>query len=181
MTRLLASLSGAIALAAIGGGCASISTGTSQAINVDSSPTEADCTLTREGQHLGTIKTPGPVTVKRDSRTIHIVCTKEGYEEGKVVLNSRFESATMGNLLVGGAIGLMVDSASGASNKYDAQVTVPLVPRGGAQATTPLPVAVPANSTVPPVTTPVAPTAATDVPVVPPSVTPVSGQSRSRL
>lgn len=105
-------------------GCASVTSGTTQVIAVNSDPAGADCTLTREGQSLGTIKAPGPVTVKRDSRTIHVSCSMPGYEDGKVVLNSRYETATMGNMFIGGAIGMMVDASTGASNRYDAQVTV---------------------------------------------------------
>lgn len=182
MTRTFLSLAGALGLAIAGGGCASISTGTTQAISVNSDPTEADCTLTREGQLLGTVKTPGPVTVKRDSRTIHVVCAKEGYEDGKIILNSRYETASAGNMILGGVIGVIVDSSTGASNRYDTQVTVPLTPRVGGQVRAPAVSSPPsASSPVPPTATRPAPTAATDSPGSPASVAPVSGQSRSRL
>lgn len=159
-------------------GCASVTSGTSQVIAVNSDPVGADCTLTREGQSLGTVKTPGPVTIKRDSRTVHVSCRMPGYEDGKVVLNSRYETATMGNMLLGGAIGMMVDASTGASNRYDAQVTVPLTPLGGGQATMPAPSPAP---TSPSAVLPSAPAAAADGPVYPAPATPVSGQSRSRL
>ena len=125
-TRLLLSVLGAVGLATAVAGCASVTSGTTQVIAVNSDPVGADCTLTREGQSLGTVKTLGPVTVKRDSRTIHVSCSMPGYEDGKVVLNSRYETATMGNMILGGAIGMMVDASTGASNRYDALVTVPL-------------------------------------------------------
>ncbi len=131
-------------------GCASVTSGTTQAIVVNSDPIGADCTLTREGLSLGTVKTPGPITVKRDSRAIHVSCAMPGYEDGKVVLNSRYETATMGNMFLGGAIGMMVDASTGASNRYDAQVTVPLTPLAGGQFTASAPGVAPTSPSVVP-------------------------------
>ena len=125
-TRLLLCVLAAMGSAMAVAGCASVTSGTSQVIAVNSDPAGADCALTREGQSLGTVKTPGPVTIKRDSRPVHVSCRMPGYEDGKVVLNSRYETATMGNMILGGAIGMMVDASTGASNRYDAVVTVPL-------------------------------------------------------
>jgi hypothetical protein len=164
------------------GGCASITSGTSQAINVNSEPGEADCTLTRDGRELGTVRTPGPVKVKRESRTIHVVCKKEGYKDGETSMDARFETATLGNLIVGGVVGLAVDAASGAYQRYDGFVMVHLVPLP--------PGAAVAQPTIPPA--PAAPptaAAAASRPVAstagegpaPAPIAPGSGLSRSRL
>lgn len=179
MTRIRLSRFVVVGLTVSLAGCASITSGTTQAIAVNSDPVGADCKLTREGQSLGAVKTPGPVTIKRDSRPVHVSCSMPGYEDGKVVLNSRYETATMGNMILGGAVGMMVDSSTGASNRYDAQVTVPLTPLAGGQATVPAPSAAP---TYPVAVPPSAPAAASDGPAYPAApATPVSGQSRSRL
>ena len=116
----------AIAFLGFAGGCATITTGTSQSISVNSDPTDADCTLTRDGQTLGTVKTPGTVTVKRDAKTIHVICKKEAYDDGKVVMNAKFESASALNFVAGGLVGVMVDAASGANNRYEGYVMVQL-------------------------------------------------------
>ena len=179
-TRLLLSVLGAVGLATAVAGCASVTSGTTQVIAVNSDPVGADCTLTREGQSLGTVKTPGPVTIKRDSRPVHVSCRMPGYEDGKVVLNSRYETATMGNMILGGAIGMMVDSSTGASNRYDAQVTVPLTLLAGGQVPVPEPVPG-AAPTYPSAVPPSAPAAASDGSGYPAPATPASGQSRSRL
>lgn len=113
-------------LASVASGCATITTGTTQAITVDSEPQQASCVLTREGQELGAVTTPGPVTVKRNASTLHVTCRKEGYEDGRVIMNSRYESATMGNVLLGGIIGSMVDASSGANTRYEQYVMVRL-------------------------------------------------------
>jgi hypothetical protein len=143
-------------------GCATITTGTTQPINFNSEPQQAECTLTREGQTLGTVTTPGPLVIKRNASTIHVVCRKAGYEEGHVVMNSRFETASAGNFLVGGIIGVMVDASSGANSRYESNVMVRLTPMspadmaaaaaGSKAAPTPRPspVPTPSPSPVPP-------------------------------
>ena len=181
MTRIWLSRFSVVGLTVSVAGCASVTSGTTQVIAVNSDPIGADCTLTREGQSLGTVKTPSPLTIKRDSRTVHVSCSMPGYEDGKVVLNSRYETATMGNMLLGGAIGMMVDASTGASNRYDAQVTVPLTPLAGGQVVAPAPGAAPTYVSAPSAVPPSAPAAASDGPGNPAPATPVSGQSRSRL
>jgi hypothetical protein len=162
------------------GGCASITNGTSQSINVNSDPGEADCTLSRGGRELATVKTPAPVKVKRESKTIQVVCKKEGYRDGETSMDARFETATLGNLIVGGVVGLAVDAASGAYQRYDGFVMVhltPLPPAAAVQPTTapatPAPTAAAASSR------PVASTAGEGS--APAPIAPSSGLSRSRL
>lgn len=115
------------------GGCATITTGTTQPINVDSEPQEAECTLLREGQVLSTVTTPAPVTIKRNANTLHVVCKKAGYEDGRVVMNSRHEMASAGNALLGGIIGAMVDASTGANSRYEPYVMVRLTPLSPAE------------------------------------------------
>jgi hypothetical protein len=128
MLRMIA----AVLLGLSGGGCATIVTGTTQAISVNSEPSDADCTLKRDGQSLGTVKTPGLVTVKRDAKPIHVVCVKDAHDDGNHVMESKFESSTMGNLALGGIVGVMVDAASGANSRYDPVITVQLTPLSAA-------------------------------------------------
>src|SRR5262245_27423834 len=60
-------------------GCATIGKGTSQSIHVGSTPEGAECAFTREGQSLGRVVTPGPITVRRGRAPINVVCTKNGH------------------------------------------------------------------------------------------------------
>jgi hypothetical protein len=126
MKQFLAVL--ALGMTVLLGGCATVTTGTTQSINIDSDPQAAECTLTREGAALGTVTTPSPLTIKRHAATVHVVCRKSGYEDGRSVMNSRFETASAGNFLVGGIIGVMVDASSGANSRYDTHVMVRLTP-----------------------------------------------------
>jgi hypothetical protein len=170
-----------LVLLAATGGCASITNGTSQSINVNSDPGEADCTLTRDGRELATIKTPAPVKVKRESRTIHVLCRKEGFRDGETTMDARFETATLGNLILGGVVGLAVDAASGAYQRYDGFVMVHLTPLPPTAAAT-QPAPAPATSALPAAAAssrPVASTAGEGS--APAPIAPGSGLSRSRL
>jgi len=173
-----------VGLGILGGGCATVTTGTTQPINIDSDPAGAECTLMRGGAQISTVTTPAPVTVKRDSQTIHVRCKKEGYEEGLVVMNSRFETMTVGNVLVGGLIGVIVDSSTGANSKYDPYVMVRMAALSPADAAaaatrpkstpTPPPVA-PIEPAVAIMPTPPTPVAASTVAAIAPAVPTVDG------
>ena len=112
------------------GGCASITSGTTQEIRVSSDPDGADCTLTHEGESLGTVTTPGKMKVKRESRMIRVDCRKDGYEDGRVYMNAHYETATVGNIvfLPVATLAMAVDQHSGASYGYDEVVLVRLTP-----------------------------------------------------
>ena len=109
-------------------GCASIISGTSQTITINSNPPGAQCNLLREGLVIGSVTTPGGTLVKKTKHDIHIECKKEGYQDATAVLTSDIEGATWGNIILGGGIGWAIDSAAGADNKYEEQITVTLVP-----------------------------------------------------
>jgi hypothetical protein len=111
------------------GACASIVEGTDQQVIVNTSPEGARCDLTRDGQQIGVANpTPQTLTLSKSKNDVVIVCNKDGFNEATAVLNSDFESMTLGNLLLGGVIGVGVDAATGALNEYDSQITVPLTP-----------------------------------------------------
>jgi hypothetical protein len=110
------------------GACASVINGTSQEIALASNPSGANCELTRNNGLLSNIVTPQTVTLKKTKYDIKVSCSKQGYQTSTAVLTSKIEDATWGNIILGGGIGWAVDSASGADNKYDKQLTVTLLP-----------------------------------------------------
>ena len=161
------------------GACASISSGTTQSINVNSTPDEADCVLSREGKEIATVRTPGPVRISRASKPIRVVCNKTGYNAGESALDAQFEAATMGNLILGGVVGLAVDAASGASQRYPSFVSVTLTPAAG---TAPAAAATPEPSPASAAPAAVARGAASPAPETGLSpIAPATGLSRSRL
>lgn len=131
------------------GGCASIVRGTSQSVAISTPPvTGAVCDL-NSGAGSWQVTTPGAVTVEKSSEDIQARCHKEGYQDAVAVIPSNFEGWTVGNLVFGGIIGLGVDAATGAINKYPKSFQIPMVQSQAAQATpiAPPPTLAPAKTT----------------------------------
>lgn len=107
-------------------GCASIIKGSSQQIAITTPPTDgADCVLSsKEGNW--TVVTPGVAKVKKSKEDIQIHCTKAGWKDATATIPSDFEGWTLGNLLIGGIIGLGVDASTGAINEYPHAFQVPM-------------------------------------------------------
>jgi hypothetical protein len=69
------------------------------------------------------VMTPGQVTLSKGSSALPISCTKQCYVTGASIIPSNTETMAAGNVVFGGLIGLGVDAASGAMNKYPDIVT----------------------------------------------------------
>lgn len=141
-------------------GCATITQGTTQIVQIELQPAGAICAFTREGQSLGSVTTPGSLAVKRSAQSITVLCTKEDHEDARAIMNSQLEPATAVNGLVGGVVGSAVDRASGAANRYETSLKVELTPlspadqaaRAVAKTTPASPPAAAASVQVPPAT-----------------------------
>lgn len=132
-------------------GCATILSGSSQTITLQTNPDGARCELQREGRIIGAVEsTPGAVTIKKTKHDIDVICVKPGFSQSKEFAKSGVEGAVFGNILLGGFIGWAVDSAAGTDNKYPDVITINLA--SGADST---------NNTSPPLASkPAAPIAA---------------------
>lgn len=108
-------------------GCASILSGKSQTITVQSNPTDARCELLRAGQIIATVEhTPGVVKINKTKDDISVICKKQGYADSTQNAHSGNDGYTLGNIILSGGIGWAVDSAVGADNQYPDQVMVNL-------------------------------------------------------
>jgi hypothetical protein len=124
-----------LVLALSTGGCATLTKGGSQTLTVDTDPSGAQCALTRDAKPLAVVNpTPGSVSVEKAKGTIAIACTKQGYIDATGDLASEFQAMTLGNILFGGIVGVVVDAASGAMHEYPAAVTFTLIPEAFASA-----------------------------------------------
>jgi len=109
------------------GGCASVTKGTTQKLTINTSPQGATCVLKRDGATIARVApTPGTVEISKSQHDIEVDCNKPGYPRAVGRLNSELEAMTFGNLLIGGLVGVAVDYGTGAMNKYDKSITVPL-------------------------------------------------------
>ncbi|MCT2563928.1 PEGA domain-containing protein [Chryseobacterium herbae] len=94
--------------------CASIFTGTKDSISFTSSPEGAKVF------HKGVEKCTTPCTadISRSLSKQTVTFEKEGYNTKEVKLVKNFNAVTLLNILLGGAIGVGIDAATGSLTKY---------------------------------------------------------------
>lgn len=110
-------------------GCATVVKGTDESVSVMTEPAGAACDLERDGHTIAVIKeTPDTVEVDRDKDDIVVTCDLAKHETTVGRLESEFGGATLGNVILGGVIGLAVDAASGANNEYPESITLIMKP-----------------------------------------------------
>ena len=98
--------------------CATVAHGTTQAIRVESDPSGAVVSLNCVENSLPLLgRTPITIQVQRKSKSCAIGIAKEGYVPTTVPLQRTLSGAYVGNLLVGGVVGLVADAADGAMYK----------------------------------------------------------------
>jgi len=89
-------------------GCATIITGTTQNISFTSDPTGAKVSV---GGMTGT--TPTVLTLNRNG-SLMVNFEKQGYLSTQITLSRGFEPMFLGNIIIGGLIGMAIDFVSGA-------------------------------------------------------------------
>lgn len=103
-------------------GCASIVSGTSQIVSVETMQASgkvdgATCKLEND-KGVFYVTTPGTVTIRRAYGDMNVKCEKAGMEPGLAVVKSSTKGMAFGNIIFGGVIGAGVDVASGAAYDY---------------------------------------------------------------
>ena len=109
--------------------CSTIVEGTSQNVTINTDPPGATCELDRAGQVAGVVNpTPGTIEVEKSGTDLKVVCDKDGFQTAEGILSSSFEAMTLGNVILGGLVGVAIDAASGATNKYPETLQLTLTP-----------------------------------------------------
>jgi hypothetical protein len=148
-----------IGVAVVLGGCSTIIEGRSQQLMVNTNPPGADCGLYRQGVRIATIQNaPGSALVEKTKHDIWVACVKSGYQQATYFNHSGVAGATVGNVILGGGVGWIIDSASGADNKYDSPVNITLVPNVPGQPDGPTALPATFDSARPPAAPPAQPT-----------------------
>ena len=106
-------------------GCASIVTGSTDKVSIESIPTGA--TYETNTGMKGT--TPAVITVP-DSETLVVTATLPGHQTASATLAPRMSGWVFGNILLGGIIGIAIDLISGNWQTHDDKVVVRLIPVG---------------------------------------------------
>jgi hypothetical protein len=124
-----------IALSVLLAGCATITRGTMQSVSINTpNVVGAVCTLQSSSIGTKTVTAPTTVSLEKGQDNIAVHCKKQCYTDGVGTLVSSVEGMTAGNILVGGVIGLGVDAASGAINKYEPGIEIQMTPIKGCRA-----------------------------------------------
>ena len=106
--------------------CASLMTGPTDSIDIESNPPGA--TFTTNLGIQGT--TPATITVP-DDKTVMLTVSAPGYQTATVTLQPRMSGWFLGNLVFGGIVGIIIDLISGNWRVHDDEVNVQLAPIDG--------------------------------------------------
>ena len=101
-------------------GCASIAHGGNQKITLNSSPEGADVLIkaySAKEREMRTI-TPSVVSLSR-KREYQVVFQKAGFETQTRQITKTMDGWLLGNLLLGGVIGIVLDFCTGSSSKLE--------------------------------------------------------------
>ena len=108
-------------------GCASTMSGNNQPVNVVTNVNGAKCTLANE-KGSWSVQTPGSAVVTNSRENLSVRCEKNGYQSAIVSVPSKHkDSATWGNVVLGGGIGYIWDRKSGAAFIYPSTVNLTLI------------------------------------------------------
>ena len=138
-------------------GCASIVSGVSQPISVETkingeAVAGAACKLS---SNKGTwfVTTPGSLTVHRGFQDMVVECSKPGVATSSSNVASNVRALYFGNILFGGIIGLAVDAGDGAGFDYPDLISIDMG-RSSGQTLSMVPVAPPASAATAPAAPP---------------------------
>ncbi|MCI0333481.1 MAG: hypothetical protein L0228_09685 [Planctomycetes bacterium] len=104
-------------------GCASIISGRHAEVAIDSYPSNAHVAIhDRRGRQVASFNTPGVATLKRQGRFFvpafyTATISAPGCQSAQVPIGSTLNPWILGNIVIGGIPGLVVDSATGAAWK----------------------------------------------------------------
>lgn len=99
-------------------GCASIVSGQTDMVRIDSRPQGQECVVYRGKETVARVVTPQTVPIERGTSGLLVVCgdSREREDDG-------FNAWALGNMLIfpplGTIVGLLVDGSTGASRGYD--------------------------------------------------------------
>lgn len=100
-------------------GCATIIKGTNQNISIQSNPSNAKVVVKTTGG-IEVFNGVTPASAKLPKKKEYVVTvTLDGYKEETVMISQSFEAWTIGNIICGGIIGLIVDAVDGAMWKLE--------------------------------------------------------------
>ena len=120
--KLIAATGLALAILACTG-CASVTQGTTHSLRIETVTAQgdqldgADCTLNND-QGPTVAKSGSSTQVRRSSKDLEVSCATPGQADAKARLVSRANAGLAGNIILGGAVGAVIDHNTGAAYTY---------------------------------------------------------------
>lgn len=108
-------------------GCASMVSDNVSRTLIESRPEAARCDLYGHGFNRS-VDTPVSLQLPASAAPITVVCQADGHRLASILLDSETDGWIFGNILIGGGIGILVDGARGAGQKYPPTVLIILEP-----------------------------------------------------
>jgi hypothetical protein len=127
------------ALSAALGGCATMTDSTGQLLELHTIAHNREvagvgCVLANDAGRWFVVA-PGRVTIERSAGPLAIDCVRQDVGSSRELVDSRFDTGKLiGNVVLSGGLGYLVDRRSGAGFAYPATLTVILQPTGVAVA-----------------------------------------------
>ncbi len=113
-------------------GCATVVKGTDKAMSISTlgckaeSEDDIQCHINNKDNDIR-IDAPGTVNVEKGSNDLAINCeSANGAARGDTIVSTTYEAMNVGNIILGGGVGVIFDAASGAMWKFPAAVQVPM-------------------------------------------------------
>ena len=117
----------AIAAAGVLSGCATVINDASQAMLIETlapdgrAVTGANCSISGHDD-AGTARSGGTVSVRRGSQDLDVLCKDPAQPDARGRLISRANAAMVGNIILGGLIGAVIDHTKGTGYTYPSWV-----------------------------------------------------------
>ena len=121
---------GLIWAAALSTGCATVMDGSTDSVSVNANGCDSDrsaihCELENNDGVVHSMA-PGTAVISKSSSALAIRCESNDGATGNTMVESTYNAKNIGNVLIGGGVGIIVDAVSGAMWKYPKAVNVPM-------------------------------------------------------
>jgi hypothetical protein len=111
----------------LAGACASIVSDNDSTTYIATEPQNARCEL-QGNKFKRVVDTPASISLPADAAPISVICEAEGFRQTSKEMDTSADGWIVGNILFGGIVGIAIDAARGAGQKYPEEFTVVLEP-----------------------------------------------------
>ena len=121
---------GLIVAASLSTGCATVIDGSTDVVSINANGCEFDkstvhCEL-ENNDGLVHATAPGSAVISKSSSALAIRCESSEGSTGNTMVESSYSKKNLGNIILGGGVGIVVDAVSGAMWHYPQAVNVPM-------------------------------------------------------